>query len=184
MSEVDRYPVEVFWSDEDEGFISVAPDLPGCSAWGADQKEALDELQIAISAWIEAAKLAGNPIPRPSVPSQEFSGKFLVRVPRKLHQELSVAAKQQSCSLNQYVVYLLAGNHVACMASKFATYTVFKSQTRPIVQETDPFGWVVSRHIADAPMVALSGNRKVIATHPADNRLGLTTLIFEEARRA
>jgi len=30
-----KYPIEVFWSDEDEGFIAVVPDLPGCSAWGA-----------------------------------------------------------------------------------------------------------------------------------------------------
>jgi len=26
-----KYPIEVFWSDEDEGCIAVVPDLPGCN---------------------------------------------------------------------------------------------------------------------------------------------------------
>ena len=26
--------VEVFWSDDDQGYIAVVPDLPGCSAFG------------------------------------------------------------------------------------------------------------------------------------------------------
>jgi hypothetical protein len=40
-----RYPANVFWSEEDEGFIALAPDLPGCTAFGASQAEALDELK-------------------------------------------------------------------------------------------------------------------------------------------
>lgn len=31
------YPVEVFWSDEDECYIATFPDLPVCSAWGATE---------------------------------------------------------------------------------------------------------------------------------------------------
>ncbi len=27
-----KYPIEVFWNDEDEGYIAVVPDLPGCNA--------------------------------------------------------------------------------------------------------------------------------------------------------
>ena len=62
-----HYPAEVFWSDEDEGWIAVTPDLPGCSAFGASRPEALAELEPAIEAWIEAARAAGNAIPEPSV---------------------------------------------------------------------------------------------------------------------
>ena len=40
-----RYPANVFWSEEDEGFIALAPDLPGCTAFGASQAKALDELK-------------------------------------------------------------------------------------------------------------------------------------------
>jgi predicted RNase H-like HicB family nuclease len=109
VTAVNRYPAQVFWSSEDEGFIAIAPDLPGCSAFGGSQQEALAELQDAIAAWIEAAQSAGNPIPEPSEPARdaEYSGKVLVRMPRELHGQLSRLAKSESVSLNHYIVYLL-----------------------------------------------------------------------------
>jgi predicted RNase H-like HicB family nuclease len=104
-----RYPAQVFWSKEDEGFIAVAPDLPGCAAFGESQEEALGELQDAIAAWIEAAQSAGNRIPEPSEPARdaEYSGKVLVRMPRELHGQLARLAKSENVSLNHYLVYLL-----------------------------------------------------------------------------
>ena len=34
MTDASRYPVQVFWSEEDAGFIAAVPDLPGCfSGW-------------------------------------------------------------------------------------------------------------------------------------------------------
>jgi antitoxin HicB len=61
-----RYAIEIFWSEEDEGYIAVVPDLPGCSAWGATPEDAAREAQDAIAAWIEACRAAGDPIPEPS----------------------------------------------------------------------------------------------------------------------
>jgi predicted RNase H-like HicB family nuclease len=71
-----RYPKQVFWDDEDEGFIATAPDLPGCSAFGETEHEALAELEDAIIAWISAAQAAGNAVPKPSKPSanKAFTG--------------------------------------------------------------------------------------------------------------
>lgn len=102
-----KYPVEIFWSDEDEGYIATVPDLPGCSAWGETEEEAVHEIQEAAQAWIEAATNGGRDIPEPSLEAN-FSGKFVVRVPKKLHAELSRGAKMQGVSLNQYVLYLLS----------------------------------------------------------------------------
>jgi predicted RNase H-like HicB family nuclease len=69
MTDIARYPIRIFWSDEDGGFIAEANDLPGCSAFGATQAEALTELADAKIAWIEAARAAGNAIPAPSQPA-------------------------------------------------------------------------------------------------------------------
>ncbi len=108
-----KYAAEVFWSDDDEGFIAVAHDLPGCSAWGENQGEAIAELSQAIEAWIKAATAAGNPIPEPSKPAsaEQYSGKFLLRMPRSLHADLDRQAKADGTSLNSYVVYLLTQRH-------------------------------------------------------------------------
>jgi len=110
VTDATRYPAQVFWSDEDNGFIAVAPDLPGCSAFGDTQQEALSQLPDAIEAWIEAAQAAGNPIPEPSSPALEadYSGKVLLRMPRGLHARLAYVAKTEGVSLNHYIVYLLA----------------------------------------------------------------------------
>ena len=66
MTDTDRYAATVFWNDEDDGFIALAPDLPGCSAFGETQGQALAELQDAIAAWIEEAQALGRQIPAPS----------------------------------------------------------------------------------------------------------------------
>ena len=42
-----HYPVEIHYSAEDEGFLATFPDLPGCSAWGSTEAEALDESHAA-----------------------------------------------------------------------------------------------------------------------------------------
>ena len=107
-----RYPIEVFWSEEDEGYIAVAPDLPGASAWGKTEVVAIRELRTVVELWIKAAKKVGNPIPKPSDRSDaNYSGKFLMRVPKRLHAELAHTAKAQGVSLNQYVLYLLTRGH-------------------------------------------------------------------------
>jgi predicted RNase H-like HicB family nuclease len=110
MSNTLRYPAQVYWSDDDKGFIAIASDLPGCSAFGKTQERALAELQDAIAGWIEAAKSVGNPIPEPSPPPEvsAYSGKILVRMTRELHAQLAQAAKNEGVSLNQYINQVLA----------------------------------------------------------------------------
>ncbi|MBK7474437.1 MAG: type II toxin-antitoxin system HicB family antitoxin [Betaproteobacteria bacterium] len=58
-----RYPIEVFGSEEDDGFIAVVPDLAGCSAWGKTEVEAIHEAHDAIAAWIKAARSMKRPVP-------------------------------------------------------------------------------------------------------------------------
>ncbi len=44
----------------------VWDDLVSCSAFGKTQSEALEQVQIAKEAWLEAARAEGKPIPTPS----------------------------------------------------------------------------------------------------------------------
>lgn len=107
---MNRYPLNIFWSDEDKGFIAEALDLPGCSAWGKTEADAASEAQHAIAAWLQAARAAKRSVPPASVamPVSRYSGKFLVRVPRSLHARLAREAEQQGVSLNQWAATKLA----------------------------------------------------------------------------
>lgn len=60
-----KYEVIIFWSEEDQAYIAVVPELSGCMADGATQDEALKNAQIVISEWIETAKELGRDIPQP-----------------------------------------------------------------------------------------------------------------------
>jgi len=60
-----KYTIEIFYSEEDDGYIAVVPELPGCSAFGETEEEALKEIKTAIELWIEAAKKEGREIPKP-----------------------------------------------------------------------------------------------------------------------
>ena len=59
------YHINVFYSEEDEGYIADIPDLKHCSAFGETPDEALREALRAKQAWLEAAKASGRPIPAP-----------------------------------------------------------------------------------------------------------------------
>ena len=59
------YHVNVFYSDEDGGYIADIPDLEYCSSFGGTPFEALREVEKAKAAWLIAAKAARKPIPKP-----------------------------------------------------------------------------------------------------------------------
>lgn len=59
------YHINIFFSDEDKGYIADIPDLASCSAFGKTPAEALREVEIAKKAWIAAALTSGKKVPRP-----------------------------------------------------------------------------------------------------------------------
>jgi predicted RNase H-like HicB family nuclease len=59
------YHINIFYSDDDEGYIADIPDLNHCSAFGQTPEEALSEVLKAKDAWIEAARSNKKPLPEP-----------------------------------------------------------------------------------------------------------------------
>jgi predicted RNase H-like HicB family nuclease len=59
------YHINIFYSEEDGGYIADIPDLEACSAFGKTSAKALAELQIAREAWLKAAKASRKRIPAP-----------------------------------------------------------------------------------------------------------------------
>ena len=67
MAITPEYPILIFWSEEDGGYLADLPDFEHCSAFGRTPVEALAELEVAKSAWLEAARAHGDPLPTPTV---------------------------------------------------------------------------------------------------------------------
>ncbi len=59
------YHINIFYSEEDDGYVADVPDLQVCSAFGETPAEALAEVERAKAAWLAAAKEAGKPVPPP-----------------------------------------------------------------------------------------------------------------------
>jgi len=59
------YHINIFYSEEDGGYVADIPDLEHCSAFGETPEQALAEVERAKEAWLEAAREAGKPIPAP-----------------------------------------------------------------------------------------------------------------------
>jgi predicted RNase H-like HicB family nuclease len=59
------YHINIFYSEEDEGYIADIPDLVHCSAFGETPEEALTQALIAKNVWLEAARAERKSIPAP-----------------------------------------------------------------------------------------------------------------------
>lgn len=64
MGEI-KYEVIVYWSNEDDCFISEMPELPGCMSDGKTYEEAIKNIGRVAKMWIETAKEMGRDIPEP-----------------------------------------------------------------------------------------------------------------------
>ncbi len=60
-----KYGIILYWSEEDGAFLAEVPELAGCVADGPTKQEALANVEIVISAWLETAHELGRPVPEP-----------------------------------------------------------------------------------------------------------------------
>ena len=75
-------------------------ELDGCQSTD-DTLEGLYQSHIEV-------KLENNlPVPIPEA-TEKYSGKFVVRIPKSLHQRLAIEAEKEGVSLNQLALYKLA----------------------------------------------------------------------------
>jgi len=95
------YTIEL-QQDPEEGWFARVKELRGCMSQGDTAEEAAVMIQEAMQLWLEVSLEDGLPIPEPR-PEEDYSGKFVVRVPRSLHRELVEEAAREGTSLNQYI---------------------------------------------------------------------------------
>lgn len=91
--------------DYDVWFARVV-ELPGCMTEVDTFEELGPMIQDAMRAWISSAIEDGQPIPEPR-PTEDYSGKLMVRLPKSLHRELAETAEREAISLNSCVTLTL-----------------------------------------------------------------------------
>lgn len=62
---MNKYEIIIYWSEEDNSFISEVPELAGCMSDGNTYYETLKNTEVIINEWIETAKELGRDIPEP-----------------------------------------------------------------------------------------------------------------------
>lgn len=102
-----NYIVQPINDESGSYFYARVLELDGCQSTGETFEEAYENLKEAMRGWIETKLEAGFDVPLP-VGYDDFSGKFIVRIPKSLHYRLSVEAEQEGVSLNQYALYKLS----------------------------------------------------------------------------
>lgn len=82
-------------------------ELDGCQSTDDTLDGLYQSLNEAMEGYIEV-KLENNlPVPIPEA-AEKYSGKFVVRIPKSLHQRLAIEAEKEGVSLNQLALYKLA----------------------------------------------------------------------------
>ena len=91
-------------------YFATVQEFEGCMSHGGTYAEAFENIQEAMEGWIET-KIANNfPVP-PPIEDNQYSGKFVLRLPKSLHARLAAEAKSEGLSLNQYTLFRLSSGY-------------------------------------------------------------------------
>jgi len=93
--------------EPDGSFMAEVLEFPGCIAVGQTAGEALSALEEVAVDWLRIALDRGQTIPEP-VEASEYSGRFVLRLPKSLHKKAARLAELDGVSLNQFIVAGLA----------------------------------------------------------------------------
>jgi predicted HicB family RNase H-like nuclease len=105
-NDFDGFSIELFLDESGEWLAHFA-ELPNVSAFGETAEEALSELYNAWQAMKESYKKHKEPVPVAPA-KKEYSGRFNVRIDRRIHRALAIEAAQAGISLNALVAQKLS----------------------------------------------------------------------------
>ena len=98
------YTIEVTKDEGEEytGWFARVVELPGCMTQADSFEELSAMIEDAMRGWLESALEDGESIPLPRS-TADYSGRFVIRIPKSLHRELVEMAEREGVSLNTFV---------------------------------------------------------------------------------
>lgn len=103
---LDGFSITLF-RDEDGAWVAHFTEMPHISAFSDTANKAITELAEAWNGVKESYKKHKKPIPEPSA-LRSYSGRFNVRIDKRVHKSLAIEASQAGVSLNALVSQKLA----------------------------------------------------------------------------
>jgi predicted HicB family RNase H-like nuclease len=102
----DHYTYRISWSPNDREYVATCAEFPSLSWLDEDQFAALKGVKQLVAEVVDDLGARGETIP-PPIADQQFSGKFLVRLPPELHRRLALEAAEAGVSLNRLASFKL-----------------------------------------------------------------------------
>ncbi len=100
------YTIEFEYPDDpDEGILAYVAEWPDCFAAGRTREEAVEELGKTMREL--AAYRLQNKLEIPE-PLARYSGRILLRMPKRIHRDAERRAKAEGVSLNQWLSTTIA----------------------------------------------------------------------------
>lgn len=102
-----RYRIVTEWSDEDGAFIARVPALAGCAAHGETPEAAAKEARTAALGILESIQAHGDEPPQVDA-SVNYSGQLRLRLPKSLHERISLLATAEELSINSLLLAMIS----------------------------------------------------------------------------
>lgn len=102
-----NYIIQQIHDESGSYYYAKVLELDGCQSTGETFEEAYSNVQEAMKGWLEVKIVGGYEIPLPKE-EKDYSGRFVIRIPKTLHYRLAIEAEKEGVSLNQYALYKLA----------------------------------------------------------------------------
>lgn len=96
----DKYIYRVTWSEEDREYVGLCAEFRSLSWLAHSPEGALKGIRRLVNKVVADMIRNKEPIPDP-ITTKHFSGKFMVRVPPEVHQQLAIQAAEAGVSLNR-----------------------------------------------------------------------------------
>ncbi len=148
--------------EADGTFFIQVKELQGCMSVGETITEAYEMIKDAMTGWLSIALEDGDVIPEPeALQKREYSGKFVVRVPKNLHKELAETAVENGISLNAYINSIFS-RHCGVVDTK---NSIIEKQNKLIVGRYKSYTSSGVRKIKYEYQNVISGNFGKIRMH-------------------
>lgn len=132
------------------GFSAEILEFPGCYSFGDTAEETMRNLEDAAFNWIEAALAQGQTIPEPFA-SNDYSGKYPLRMAPSLHRKASQLAERDKVSLNTFFVQAIEAKVTSKeLLDEFRgeLRQMFQEMEQRLTKQTTQHGWRVAASLA------------------------------------